>query len=102
MKHFVLFYESVDNYAEKRAPFRKTHLAHAQAAQARGELVLAGAYADPVDGALLIFNGETASVAEDFARTDPYVLNGLITRWKVREWTTVVGDGASVKVVFGD
>ena len=98
MKHFLLFYEVVENYAEKRAPFRKLHLQHALDAKARGELVLAGALADPADGAVLMFQGESGAAAEAFARNDPYVKSGLVTSWKVREWTTVVGDAASVRV----
>ena len=98
MKHFLLFYEVVENYAERRLPFRKLHLQHALDAKSRGELVLAGALADPADGAVLMFQGETGATADAFARNDPYVKNGLVTAWKVREWTTVVGDAATVKV----
>ncbi len=98
MKHFLLFYEVVENYAERRVPFRKPHLQHALDAKARGELVLAGALADPADGAVLMFQGESPAAAEAFARNDPYVKNGLVTTWRVREWTTVVGDAATVKV----
>jgi uncharacterized protein YciI len=98
MKHFLLFYDVSSNYLEKRAEFRNAHLAKAWAAHARHELVLAGALADPVDGAVLLFAGQSREVAESFARNDPYVLNGLVTRWWVREWTTVVGEGASAPV----
>jgi uncharacterized protein YciI len=98
MKHFLLMYDVVDDYANKRVPFRKLHLMHAQAALARGELVLGGAFANPADGAVLWFQGETPAAAEAFAQADPYVLKGLVTRWRVREWTTVVGEQASVKV----
>ncbi|MFM7293876.1 MAG: YciI-like protein [Burkholderiales bacterium] len=96
MKHFVLIYEVVDDYVERRTPFRTEHLAMAQAAKANGDLFLAGAFADPVDGALLVFQGETGAAAEAFAQADPYVKNGLVTSWRVREWTTVVGDTAMV------
>ncbi|MCA2999961.1 MAG: YciI family protein [Rhodocyclaceae bacterium] len=96
MKHFVLIYEVVDDYVERRTPFRAEHLALAQAAKANGDLFLAGAFADPVDGALLVFQGETGAAAEAFAQADPYVKNGLVTSWRVREWTTVVGDTAMV------
>ena len=96
--HYLLFYEVVEDYSERRKPLRSLHLAHAQAAAARGEMLLAGAFANPVDGALLVFQGSSPAVAEDFARADPYVLNGLVTRWRVREWTTVVGEGAAVKL----
>ena len=90
--HYLLFYEVVDDYAERRTPFRKDHLAHAKAAAARGELVLAGALANPVDGTVLLFKGDSPAAAEAFAKADPYVTNGLVTMWRVREWTTVVGD----------
>lgn len=96
--HFLLMYDVVDNYVTARAPFRKLHLLYAQAAHQRGELILGGALASPVDGAVLIFKGDSPKVAVDFATSDPYVVNGLVTRWRVREWTTVVGDDASVKV----
>jgi uncharacterized protein len=96
--HYLLFYDVVDNYVEARKPFRDAHLAHAQAAVKRGELVLGGALANPPDGAVLVFKGESAQVAEDFVKVDPYVKSGVVTRWRVREWTTVVGPDAAVPV----
>src|SRR5688500_16076244 len=95
MKHFLLFYETSPDYLERRPTFRGAHLGAARASIARGELQLGGAFNNPVDGALLLFKGESAAVAEEFAKGDPYVLNGLIKRWWVREWTTVVGEGAA-------
>jgi len=92
--HYLLFYDVVDGYTEKRVPFRAAHLAHARQAVARGELVLGGALANPADGAVLLFKGASPRVAEAFAEADPYVRNGLVTRWRVREWTTVVGPEA--------
>jgi len=89
--HYLLFYEVVPDYVERRALFREEHLAHARQAQARGELLLGGALADPVDGAVLLFQADSPAVAEAFAAADPYVQNGLVTRWRVRPWTTVVG-----------
>ena len=71
-------------------------MAYAKDAVARGELVLGGALADPPDRAVLLFRAESAAVAEDFAADDPYVLNGLVTAWTVREWTTVVGTEATI------
>jgi uncharacterized protein YciI len=98
MQHFLLFYDVGDDYVVQRVAFRDAHLAKAWAAHARGELLLGGALAEPVDGAVLLFTGPSARVAEDFAREDPYVVNGLVTRWHVREWTTVVGEGAAAPV----
>jgi uncharacterized protein YciI len=94
--HYLLFYDVVEGYVERRKPFRSTHLAHALQAVARGELVLGGALANPVDGAVLLFQGSSPAVAEAFAATDPYVLNGLVKSWRVREWTTVVGADAAL------
>ena len=99
--HYLLFYDVVDNYAEKRVPFRANHLAYARAATARGELVLAGALANPVDGTVLLFKGDSPAAAEAFARADPYVTNGLVTGWRVREWTTVIGKDAQVPLPPG-
>lgn len=95
MKHFLLFYDFAADYLERRPEFREEHLAKAWAAHERGELVLGGALTDPVDGAALLFKGESPRMAESFAREDPYVLNGLVTRWRVREWNTVAGETAA-------
>ena len=94
--HFLLFYDVVDGYIEKRAPFRASHFGHAQKAFDAGELVLAGALTDPVDGAVFVFRGDGPEGAEAFAREDPYVKNGLTKGWRVRKWTTVLGDGATL------
>jgi uncharacterized protein YciI len=91
MKHFLLLYEIGDDYMEKREQFRDAHLRKAWESHARNELILGGAFADPADGAMLLFRAETARVAEEFAKSDPYVENHLVTRWHVREWTTVAG-----------
>ncbi len=87
--YHVLFYDTVDDYVTKRQPFRKEHLAYAERAHRDGRMVMAGAL-EPPDAALLVFRGE-ASVAEAFARDDPYVRNGLVRSWRVRPWNVVVG-----------
>ena len=96
--HYLLIYDVVEDYVQRRAAFRQEHLGLARAAVDRGELVLGGALANPPDGAVLLFKGDSPAAAEAFARTDPYVQNGLVTRWRVREWTTVIGPDAEVKL----
>ncbi len=91
--YYILFYEVVDDYVKKRAPFRDEHLRLANEAAEKGQLLLGGAFDNPVDGAALVFKAEDPSVVEDFVRSDPYVRNGLITDWKIREWTVVTGSG---------
>jgi len=94
--YYALFYdEVVSDFPDQRLPFREQHLRLARESHARGELQLAGALADPLDGALLIFRAENATVAEDFAKQDPYVQNGLIKKWHIRKWTVVVGNPES-------
>ena len=96
MAFFALFYHVVDRFVERRTPFRESHLAHAQNAAARGELVLAGALADPADTALIVFRSDSPDTARRFAETDPYVLNGLVQCWEVRSWNVVVGTFANL------
>ena len=95
MNHYLLIYDLADDYLERRGEFRGVHLNLAWAACARGEMVMGGALGEPVDRALLMFKGDSPKAAEDFAKADPYVLNGLIKNWTVRPWLTVVGDLAA-------
>jgi len=90
--HYLMIYELEADYMHRRGEFRAEHLSLARAAVARGEMVLGGALADPTDQAIMLFKAESPDVVHAFARADPYVLNGLVKRWSVRPWTTVVGD----------
>jgi uncharacterized protein YciI len=96
--HYLLFYDFVADYVERRAEFRMRHLQLAWEAQARGELILAGAYAGPVDGAALLFQCDSREIPEHFVASDPYVQSGLVTKWRIREWITVVGRDAITPV----
>lgn len=98
MAHFLLIYELADDYLARRGEYRAEHLALAQAAAERGELILGGALADPADQAVLLFEGETGAAAETFVRADPYVTHGLVRAWRLRPWTTVVGELAAAPV----
>lgn len=90
--YYILFYKTVDNYVEKRAPFREEHLSLAQQAYQNGSLIMGGALDDPADSAMLIFKGESPQAATEFAKNDPYVNNGLIKEWQVRPWLVVIGN----------
>ena len=93
MAYYALFYDEVaDDFVNRRTPFREEHLGMAKESHARGELQLAGALADPADGALLIFRAESEAAPQEFAKNDPYVRNGLVNKWRVRKWTVVVGN----------
>jgi len=90
MAYFALMYDLVDDYLARRGAFREQHLKMANDLRAKGEIVLAGAFA--ADKALLIFQTPDRTVPENFARNDPYVINGLVKRWEVRAWSVVVGN----------
>ena len=91
MAYYALIYETVDDYVARRAEFREMHLRVAREVRERGELILAGAFDDPVDRALLVFRVNDKAIVEEFARKDPYVVNGLVKKWEVRSWKVVVG-----------
>jgi uncharacterized protein len=94
MPYVALLYDVVDQFTERRAPFRAAHLSLVRDAHARGEIFMAGPLGEPALGALLVFQSESAEVAERFARADPYVLEGLVTRWRALPWTVVVEPSA--------
>lgn len=96
--HYLLIYDLAPDYLTRRGDFRQAHLALAWEAHERGELVLGGALADPADSAILLFQGDSPEAAERFAAADPYVANGLVKSYRVRSWTTVVGEQASTPV----
>ena len=101
MKHFILFYDYVPDYLERRVEHRAAHFAHARPAAARGELFLGGACTDdrnPIG--VIVFKVDDRKIVEDFARADPYVIHGVASRWHVREWTTVIGRDALTEVPF--
>jgi uncharacterized protein YciI len=89
--YYVLYYQTVEGYIQRREQYRDEHLALAKAAHERGELMLAGALGDPVESAVLVFKGDSPAIAENFAENDPYVKNGLVEGWHVRQWHLVIG-----------
>jgi uncharacterized protein len=91
MKYYALFYDVADNYVERRAPYRDTHLKLLKEAHSRGDIVLAGAVGDPPDGALLVWRVEDIETIQNFARNDPYVTSGVVTRWHIKPWHVVAG-----------
>ena len=92
MDYYALIYHLVNDYLSRRDQYREEHLRLAREANHRGELLLAGALADPADQALLVFRVPDRAVVEEFARSDPYVTKGLVTRWEIRPWMVVIGN----------
>lgn len=93
--HYLLCYDLAPDYLERRAEFRNEHLKLAWEAQERGELFLAGACAEPADMAMLVWKTNTPEIIERFAKADPYVIHGLVTGYRIKQWNTAVGDDAT-------
>lgn len=96
--HFLLIYELAPDYLERRGDYRTEHLQLAWQAQEKGEIVVAGALAEPADKAVLMFSCADSAAVERFAKADPYVINGLVSSYSIRPWTTVVGEQACTPV----
>lgn len=90
-RFFMLTYKYVPDVVTKRAPFRAAHLQLAQQYASEGKLLLGGAFTDPIDSAAVIFKTDAEEDVEKFVQADPYVQQGIVTDWKIREWTVVVG-----------
>ncbi|ATQ75870.1 hypothetical protein CR152_16040 [Massilia violaceinigra] len=92
--HYLLCYDLAPDYLERRGQYRNEHLKLAWEAQERGELIMGGAFSDPADMSVLMFQSDSPAVVEAFAKADPYLLHGVVTGYKVRQWNTVVGKDA--------
>jgi uncharacterized protein len=94
--HYLLFYEKAPGYQTRQKPYQEEHLAYVVKGAQTGGIVLAGSLDNPNDGsALLLFESNSTAQAEAFAKGDPYVVHGIVCRWYVRPWHTVVGKDAS-------
>jgi uncharacterized protein YciI len=91
MRTFAVLATYVPDAVQRRATYRDAHLAYARSLQAAGTLVAAGAFADPVDGALLVYRAESREAVERIVAEDPYAKAGLWPEVTIREWTVVVG-----------
>jgi uncharacterized protein YciI len=93
---YLLLYDVVPDYLERRVPLREEHLRLVREAHARGEIAMAGAHDDPTDdvfdGVVFVFKTGDRAVVQRFADTDPYVKNGLVTRSRIRRWNVVIGE----------
>ena len=82
---YVLFYEPADDVLTKAPAHFAEHVARAGEFHAKGSLLMFGAFGDPQrEGSMAIFT--TRQAAEEFAKGDPFVLNGVVRDWHVRDW----------------
>jgi uncharacterized protein YciI len=86
----VLFYESAPDVLSKAPAHFPAHKARLDDFHARGTLLMVGTFGDPqAEGSMAIFTSRAA--AEEFAEDDPFVLNGVVRAWHIREWNEIFG-----------
>jgi uncharacterized protein YciI len=86
---YVLLYESADDVASRAPAQFPAHKARLDEFHARGDLLMVGTFGDPqTQGSMAIFR--TREAAEEFAREDPFVLNGVVARYEIRDWDEVL------------
>ena len=86
---YVLFYENGENFAAAREHF-PAHQARYQDFMRRGVLLMLGPFTDGEGGALAVFT--TREAAEEFVAGDPFALNQVVGKWRLREWRAVTPD----------
>jgi uncharacterized protein YciI len=85
----LLFYETAEDGLAQAAALYPAHKVRLDEFHGRGALLMVGTFADPQhDGSMAIFT--TRDAAEEFARGDPFVVNGVVARWRVLEWNEVL------------
>mmetsp|Transcript_22347 Transcript_22347/g.26906 ORF Transcript_22347/g.26906 Transcript_22347/m.26906 type:complete len:137 (+) Transcript_22347:3-413(+) len=89
-KHFMLTYTYVPDILEKRGPYRAEHLSLAQAQIDEGNMLMAGPLAEPVDGAMFLWNCDNTDMIEEFVKNDSYVKGGLVPSYTIREWSVLL------------
>ena len=89
-KTYALKYAYVANMLDKRVPVRPAHLQFTKSFIDEKVLIAGGALLPEMEEGLLLFKGTRAQV-EDFAKNDPYVTEGLITKYTIHEWAIAVG-----------
>ena len=85
----VVFYESGSDVAARAPAYMAEHQARWAEFGRRGELLMVGPFANAQEeGSMAIFT--TREAAEEFVRGDPFVLNGIVRKWVIRDWIEVL------------
>jgi uncharacterized protein YciI len=85
---YVVFYESADDVASKTPRHFPAHKARLDEFHGQGTLLMVGTFGNPQEeGSMAIFTSRDA--AEAFVKDDPFVLNGVVRGWEIREWNEI-------------
>lgn len=80
---YVVMYESADDVREKARIHFAAHAARWKEFQERGELEMIGTFSD-LSGSMAVFT--TRQAAEEFVKSDPFVLHEVVSSWQIKEW----------------
>jgi uncharacterized protein len=83
----VSFNEMAPDALSKVMVHYPTHRARLDEFHARGVLLAAGPLGNPPEDAMAIFT--TREAAEEFIKGDPFIINGLVSKWRLVEWNVV-------------
>lgn len=85
----VVLYDSADDVLITAPVHFAAHFARIQAFHARGEILMVGTFGDPeTEGSMAVF--PTLASAEAFVKDDPFVLEGVVKSWQIREWNEIL------------
>ena len=80
----VVFYDVAEGGRERIPASYPGHVARLHEFHGRGVLLMAGPLGNPPEGALAVFTDRAA--AEEFIADDPFVVNGVVGKWRMVEW----------------
>ena len=81
-------YQSSDDVMTKAPLYFNEHRKRWEEYLRDGTLLAIGSFVDPREGSMGVFR--TREDAEEFVAGDPFVLNGVVKNWSIREWNEVL------------
>jgi len=86
----VVLYASAPDVLSRAPAHFPAHKARLDAFHGRGDLLGVGTFGDPqAEGSMAIFANRAA--AEAFVAEDPFVLNGVVASYAIRDWDDAYG-----------
>ncbi len=87
---FETFYDSLEDAVSKAPEVIAAHRARSQEWHARDTLLMAGAFHNnPEEKLRTMAICTTREAAEEYAGGDPFVLNGMVSTWYIRQWANM-------------
>jgi uncharacterized protein YciI len=86
---YVVLYESADDVASRAPAHFPAHKQRLDEFAGRGDLLMVGTFGDPqAQGSMAIFR--TRAAAEAFVAGDPFMLEGVVKAYEIRDWNEIL------------